>query len=128
MGFAANPGEFAEQVLLPFTQVSWHGDNNFDDLIPATVSLQSGDALALQDEGLAPLSSGGDFDLLRPGERGNLQLGAEGRLNKAYGDAAMDIVSPSFKKFMWFNREEEIKIAGRTAEFPFLPLAAYSQS
>src|SRR6266536_6434961 len=100
-----------------------HFDGHAHVEIAMAVPLHIPHPLALEPEQGAVLCAGWNFDLRLARQGRDLQVGAEGGLNKADWDFAKQVVAIALEDLVWFDMQYHIQNASRSATQPGLAIA-----
>jgi hypothetical protein len=118
--FVAKVSEFLELGFLGGVQVGWDFDGNAHVEIAMPISLDVLHAFAFKPENGSVLGAGRDLDSGLSFEGGNIDLRAQGGLNKTDRNIANQVVSVALEDLMSLNVEDDIEIAcGTTASACF---------
>src|SRR5262249_36512688 len=112
---AAKLREFLELVFLRGREMSWDFDVDSDVEVAVAIALDIPNAVTFEAEHGARLGAGRNFDDCFSVHGRNLDLRAQGGLNKTYGDFAKQVVAVALEEFVWANVQNDVEVAGWAA-------------
>src|SRR4051794_1905854 len=119
--------ELPEQLLLPGGEVLGGLDHDLDQLVAAAPAADVGHPPRPDPQDLAALGPAGHVQVFGAVERGDFDLGAEGRLGEADGHLAPEVVPLPLEEGMLLDHDLDPQVAARGAEVAELALVAELQ-